>query len=263
MTKPHGEPPVVRWLGAAAFELRTSQGMICFDPWLTDNPGCPIASVDELSDVAIVVVGHGHPGHFGKGDSARLALVAGARFIAPAPLAQYVLEKYRLRRDRVIAVDPGATVRLGALTLEPFEVPHPPVRHEFTTDGPPGAPNLGYLVRIDGKVILHVGDTTPDPIYAKIAARTVVDLAMLPLWAKEMVWDEQQAIDSMLTVLADLRPRTVIPHARYRQSVCAPARAAAALAAAGSCTTLLAMRPGDEVTVGWGASRSDRRGRLT
>lgn len=202
-----------------------------------------------MGQVKAVVVGHGHPGHFGRGDAAELAIATGATFIAPVALVNYAVTVHKLPLSQSVAIRAGESIEIGGVELEAFEPPHPPVRHEFTVEGPPGEPNLGYLARIDGKTLVHVGDTTPAPVYADIAASHVVDLAMLPLWAEEMVWDEQTALDSLLTVVHALKPRKVLAHARYRENVSTPRRAAEALKGQDSVTEIISMRPGDCFTV--------------
>lgn len=249
MTPPASSPLIVEWLGAAHFRVHCSAGSLSFDPWVEGNPGCPVESVAAMGGTTAVIVSHGHPGHFGSGDAAKMAVATGSMFIGPVTLVEYAVETYGIGRQQAIGAEAGTAIMVGAARLEPFEVPHPPVRREFTVGGPPGEPNLGYLVFIDGKVLVHVGDTTPAPVYADIAASHAVDVAMLPLWAKEMVWHEQQALDSLLTIIGDLKPRMVLAHARYREQVGTPQRAAAALKRMNSSSVVIPMRPGHRLTV--------------
>ncbi|NEM83678.1 MBL fold metallo-hydrolase, partial [Escherichia coli] len=54
----------IRWLGHSAFEIITDENVkILIDPFISNNPACPVP-VEELKP-DIILVTHGHADHLG------------------------------------------------------------------------------------------------------------------------------------------------------------------------------------------------------
>lgn len=238
----------IRWLGAAHFELGDGSHALNLDPWTEGNPGCPVNLADIASTDAVVVT-HGHPGHYGRGDALKLALLADAPFVGPPALIEHLIGTRALPRRLAQPIEVGERFETSIAVVEAFEIPHPPVRHEFTTEDVPGEPNYGYIVRTADTNVVHVGDTTPAAIYEEIGAMMRVDVACLPLWAAEMVWTEDEALDAMVDVIAALKPEIVIPHARFRESVTTPQASIKRVKSLGLRTSVRPMRPGERLTL--------------
>ena len=62
------------WRGNAFFEIAAGDVHLAVDPWIRGNPGCSLR-MDEFRPGRLthVFVTHGHPGHWGRGDSADIA----------------------------------------------------------------------------------------------------------------------------------------------------------------------------------------------
>lgn len=240
---------VIRWYGNACFVVEGAGTSIAIDPWITGNPGCPIG-VDEFPPVEAVLVTHGHPGHYGNGDALVIARDNDAPFIAPRALIEYVRSSVPVSVTcKLRAVDAGDVVRVGAITAKVVSVPHPPVRPHVGSAGPPGDPNVGFRVLVEGMHLLHMGDARSDPelLSALAADCEPTDVALMPLWCEEMGWSEADAVSSVRDIIAVLQPALVIPHARY-----SPANGSAALlrkALGSSQSSILDLAPGDRVVV--------------
>jgi len=56
----------IKWLGHASFQVVTDSGRhIYLDPWIRENPVCPI-KMDDITRADIVCATHGHPDHLGE-----------------------------------------------------------------------------------------------------------------------------------------------------------------------------------------------------
>ena len=67
----------IRWLGHSAFEIITDENVkILIDPFISNNPACPVP-VEELKP-DIILVTHGHADHLGSVCPGRLLEFAGA-----------------------------------------------------------------------------------------------------------------------------------------------------------------------------------------
>jgi L-ascorbate metabolism protein UlaG (beta-lactamase superfamily) len=56
----------LEWLGNAAFRMTYKETVFFVDPWLDENPGCPLKT-SEVKRADLLFVTHGHPGHWGQG----------------------------------------------------------------------------------------------------------------------------------------------------------------------------------------------------
>ena len=67
---PLGNGNELTWYGHATWLLKTSGGKrVLIDPWLTGNPKAPIGA-DELGDLDVILVTHGHSDHTADIDTA-------------------------------------------------------------------------------------------------------------------------------------------------------------------------------------------------
>ena len=56
----------ITWLGHGSWRMVTPRGTIVYlDPWIVDNPTCPIA-LDDIDRADLVCVTHGHSDHLGN-----------------------------------------------------------------------------------------------------------------------------------------------------------------------------------------------------
>ncbi|BDZ71805.1 hypothetical protein GCM10025861_23220 [Methanobacterium petrolearium] len=79
----------IRWLGHSAFSISTPNTEILIDPFIRDNPACPVEIEDLKAD--IICVTHGHKDHFG--DTVELAEVNDATVICNHEHSVYLAQQ--------------------------------------------------------------------------------------------------------------------------------------------------------------------------
>jgi L-ascorbate metabolism protein UlaG (beta-lactamase superfamily) len=207
----------IKWIGNAFFTVKTQDKFLYLDPWVKENSGVTM-TLEEAAAMGPthVLVSHGHPGHYGRGDSVAIANLAKAPYISTREVIRYTQEKGLLKTN-YLGLAPGSRILLDDMELELIHVKHPPeppIAPQFADL--PGDPNAIWLIKLDGKTLLHVGDTTDDPAFDRISAENKnIDVAMLPLWGKGMAGDVDTAISTLVSLLHKLRPRVVLLHNRW------------------------------------------------
>jgi L-ascorbate metabolism protein UlaG (beta-lactamase superfamily) len=184
----------LRYLGHAAFELKTGDTTVLVDPFLTGNPKAA-AKADELEATTILVT-HGHADHVG--DAVDIAKRTGATVVAITELAG------ELGEQGIETLDPnlGGTVKLdwGWVKLVPAW---------HTSTSPNGTVNTpaGLLISIGGTLVYHLGDTCLFSDLQLIARRgDKVDVALVPIGG-HYTMDRFDAV----TAVEFVDPKLVIP----------------------------------------------------
>lgn len=209
----------VKWIGNAFFIIRSDDKLIFTDPWIINNPGVDI-TIEEAAAMkpTHVLVSHGHPGHYGRGDSVAIANLAQTTYYSTKEVIRYVQEKDLLHTS-YLGFEPGTKLLADGVEIEMLSVAHPPeppVAPEWKElSEKAAAPNTINLIRVGGKTLLHVGDTMLSDAYDYIAANYQIDLAMLPLWGKGMGSNEATAVSNMTTIVDKLKPTYVMFHNRW------------------------------------------------
>lgn len=77
----------ITWLGHGSWRMITATGtIILVDPWIAENPACPV-TMDDITQADIICVTHGHDDHLG--DSIELVKKTGAVLVTLPELAIY------------------------------------------------------------------------------------------------------------------------------------------------------------------------------
>jgi L-ascorbate metabolism protein UlaG (beta-lactamase superfamily) len=207
----------LEWLGNAAFRVNYKEKVFFIDPWLDENPGCPL-KISEVERADIIFVTHGHPGHWGRGDSVKLANATGALYVAPKELCDYFVSKKMLPTNQVYRVEPGKKYEVKGFPFEVLSAPHPPIpSFPAWLAEVPGEPNCGFLWSLDSKVILNFGDAEYTPLFEEIGKKYQIELAMLPLWGEGMGISMEQGVKTCVDLIAALKPANVFPTNRYSE----------------------------------------------
>lgn len=209
----------VTWLGNASFHVKLNNQLDFYiDPWIKENPGCPVET-DQIIRSDYVFVTHGHPGHFGRGDSVEIANNTNAVYVTSDTLAKYLLETKALPGEKIVGMIPGETRNFSnSLSVSYYAAKHPyhpPVKPPW--DELPGEPNGLFVFNYNNKTFMHVGDALPDPIFEEIYNKHSIDLAMLPLWGKGMGLEIDEAVSNVINILRSLKPLNLFLHNRYEE----------------------------------------------
>lgn len=178
----------VRWLGHAAFEIVTAEGVrILIDPWITGNPSCP-AEKEEFSDVDIILVSHDHFDHVGE-DMPYLLRAEPTVAVQPEVLAD--LKNKGLQEG--IGMNVGGTVEVGDIQITMVQA--------FHSSGS-GSP-CGYILTTeDERKIYHAGDTGVFATMQLFGNMYDIDVALLPI-GSVYVMDPLQAAHAAKMLRAD------------------------------------------------------------
>lgn len=174
----------LRFLGHAAFELKTGDATVLVDPFLTGNPKAA-AKADEVEATTILLT-HGHADHLG--DAVDIAKRTGAPVLAITDLAE------ALSGEGIDVLDPnlGGTVKLdwGWVRLVP-------AWHTSTTPNGTVSTPAGLLISIGDTLVYHLGDTCLFSDLKLIPKRDTVDVALVPIGGHYTMdrWDAVTAVE--------------------------------------------------------------------
>jgi L-ascorbate metabolism protein UlaG (beta-lactamase superfamily) len=189
----------LKWLSRAAFIITSPGGKtIIIDPWIVDNPLCPI-KVDDIEAADIVLVTHDHSDH--TGSAVDIAKKTGAILVAMVETVRRFQSELRLPAQNV--VHGGRGMNIGASTeIEGITITMTQAFHSSRT-----ALAAGYIIKLeDGTTIYHAGDTGIFESMRLLAEMYPLDVALLPIGSSYTMDPMQAAWATKL-----LKPRTVIP----------------------------------------------------
>jgi L-ascorbate metabolism protein UlaG (beta-lactamase superfamily) len=184
----------VRWLGHAAFELKSGGTTVLVDPFLTGNPSAA-ATADEL-EPDVILLTHGHGDHLW--DTVDIAKRTGAPVLAIVELAG------EIGGQGVQVFDPNFG---GTIGFDWGWVKLVPAWH--TAVSPSGTAHMpgGLLIHIGDRLVYHLGDTALFSDLQLIAQRgDRVDLALVPIGG-HYTMDRFDAV----TAVKFINPQQVIP----------------------------------------------------
>ena len=189
----------IRWLGHAGFIVSTPGGKtIIIDPWIVDNPLCPV-KLDEVTTANIVLVTHDHFDHVGN--AVDIVNKTGATLIAQYEVLNILKKDFGLTGDRLIFVSFEMNIG-GSATIEGITITMTQAAHSAGTGTP-----AGYIIKLeDGTVIYHAGDTGIFDSMRLLDELYGVDLALLPIGNVFTMGPGQAA-----KALTLLKPKKVIP----------------------------------------------------
>lgn len=163
---------LLQYFGHSCFYGEIGQVKWIIDPFIRDNPKCPLG-LEDISDLTHIFISHGHSDHFG--DTIDLYKKFKPTIITNVEIASY-LESLNI---------PAYGMQIGGRHMFDFgRVKMTPAYHSSTIDtengplygGNPG----GFLFTIDGFTIYHTGDTGL-MMDMKLLEDDKVDLMMVPI----------------------------------------------------------------------------------
>jgi L-ascorbate metabolism protein UlaG (beta-lactamase superfamily) len=189
----------LKWLGRAGFIITSPEGKtIIIDPWIVDNPLCPI-KVDDIDAADIVLVTHDHSDH--TGSAVDIAKKTGAILVAVVETARRFQSELGLPAHNVVYG--GRGMNIGASTeIEGVTITMTQAFHSSHT-----ALAAGYIIKLeDGTTVYHAGDTGIFESMRLLAEMYPLDVALLPIGSVYTMDPIQAAWATKL-----LKPKIVIP----------------------------------------------------
>ena len=178
----------ITFFGHAAF-LLSGEKKILIDPFIKDNPLCPVG-VDYFKEIDAVIVTHDHSDHMG--DAVEICRNSGA--------VLYGLHEVSIKGQETGIHAEGMNIG-GKLKVPGFTINLVLAIHTSASGG-----QCGVVIEMDGKKIYHAGDTGLFGDMKLIGDIFHPDVAMLPIGDRYTM-----GIDSAVMAAEMIRPKVVIP----------------------------------------------------
>lgn len=178
----------ITFYGHACFALTDGETKLLIDPFFTGNGLAPIKADEAEADYILVT--HGHGDH--TGDAAAIAERTGATIITTVDVGTALFGNCR----NLICGNIGGKIQL------PFgSIQYVPAIHG---SGVPGGVACGFVIRMDGKTVYHMGDTSLTKDFELLADQ--IDALLIPIGDFYTMGPEDA-----LTAVEMIRPGYVIP----------------------------------------------------
>lgn len=188
---------LVKYLGHSAFLIQTSECNILIDPFIKDNPNCPI-NLKELPHVDYILVTHGHSDHIG--DTILISKKYNSTVICNFEISLY-LSKYNIK---CIPMHIGGRINTPFGKIKMIPALHGSSIYEGTHLIYAGNP-CGFLLEIENHKIYHAGDTGLS-VEMKLLEHENIDFAMLPIGGVFTM-----DVDDCIKAIEFINPKNVIP----------------------------------------------------
>lgn len=192
-------------LGQAGVRLRFVDTVVYIDPYLTDFVAdtCgrelkrltpPPLLPSDVTDAAWVLITHAHPDHADPTTLQPLAAASPeARFMCTPPTAA-ILDAIDVRPSRVVVADSEWRPLSPAVSVRAIPAAHTNIERDECGH----FSYVGYLLRADGRLLYHAGDTMPhQEIFDALRAEGRIDLALLPVNERNYFRDAQGIVGNM------------------------------------------------------------------
>jgi L-ascorbate metabolism protein UlaG (beta-lactamase superfamily) len=186
----------VTFIGHSCFELDNGKHKILIDPFISGSPTAK--STDEQKHPDFILITHGHGDHLG--DAIELAKKSNAMVISNNEICIYCQSQ---------GVKNVHNMHIGGSHEFPFGSVKLTIAHHGSTLGDKlqyGGNPVGFIIRTDGKIIYHSGDTGLFLDMKLIGELDKIDLALLPIGGN-FTMDCSDAIKAV----EFLKPKKAIP----------------------------------------------------
>ncbi len=166
---------IIKWLGHSAFQIITDNNLkILIDPFISNNPSCPV-KVEELN-ADIILVTHGHQDHFG--DTMEIANRTGALVVSNHEHSVYLSQQ----GFDCWGMNIGGNIEFQDINITMVNSTHSSDM-DFIEEIGAGGSSCGFIIKLENdRIIYHSGDTG---LYGDM--RTVIrdvyhpEIALLPI----------------------------------------------------------------------------------
>ena len=164
----------LKWLGHSGFIIKSPGGKtIIIDPWIVNNPVCPI-KLDDITAADIMLVTHDHFDHLGN--AAEIVKKTGATLVAAPETAGKFQSQMGVPSENVIFGGYGMNIG-GSAEIKGVTITMTQAVHSSETASP-----TGYILKLeDGTSIYHAGDTGIFESMRLLGELYRLDLALLPI----------------------------------------------------------------------------------
>ncbi len=230
------------FLGHSTFVGQTDAGKTFYiDPWLEGNPSCP-EEHQSPRRADLIALTHGHFDHvagvmavYGQG---------GCPVAGPYELVNLIAGADGFAEEHAGAMGKGGTVDFGGIAVTLTHAMH---SSSYDAPGTYAGEAAGLVLTFeDGKSVYHAGDTAVFGDMKIIAELYAPDLCLLPIGSRFTMDPREAALAVEL-----LGAKRVVPihHSTFPPLTGTPAQFAEEVAARGLSTEILALAPGESVSV--------------
>ena len=206
----------VKWIGNAFFMIQSDDKLLFVDPWFNEDQNVAVTKAEAIAmKPDYVFVTHGHPGHYGRGDSVEIANTVGCPFISTIEVVGYALAEGGLKAP-YIGMSPGSKIFIDGISVEMYKAKHPPIYIPPEWLDLPGEPNGFFVFTVNGKTILQVGDTDHDAVFEEIAKTHEIDIALLPIKENKTDLARDNEIITLMSIINTVKPKAVFVHNRWK-----------------------------------------------
>jgi L-ascorbate metabolism protein UlaG (beta-lactamase superfamily) len=177
----------ITWLGHGSWRMTTPQGTIIYlDPWISENPACPI-TLDDIDRADLVCVTHGHSDHLGN--AIEIVKATGATLITLPEVAAYCSRHGIPYDQNGGCVHTGGSIVQKDVTIHAVFALHSSdiMGQEYLEDNQlmPGSGTCGMILTpADGVPVYFAGDTGVFGDMALIGKLYQPQVAVLPIGGK-------------------------------------------------------------------------------
>ena len=201
----HQKGMAVWWTGHNGWLIKSDSLLVAFDLALESGDRkvpAPVLALELSAELDIAFITHEHGDHFERETSAILNKNSHCLFVMPASCLEAALD-LNIPESRIKIAEPGKPFDLGAVRVEPIRAIHGGPRFAVFVDA--NLQDCGYVVRIDGKRLLQMGDTVllEDHLFLE-------DIDVLFFSPTE----HNTHIDPSLVLINELQPAYIFPQHR-------------------------------------------------
>lgn len=187
----------IKYLGHSAFHIESNGINMLIDPFIKDNPLCPI-NLKDLPKIDYIFVTHGHSDHLG--DTITIAREHMSTVICNFEISLY-FSRYNLK-CHPMHIGGSFNLPFGKIKMTPA------IHGSGIIDGNHviyGGNPAGFIISIEDKKIYHAGDTGLT-LEMQLLEREHIDIAMLPIGGNFTMDIEDAAL-----AIDFIKPKIVIP----------------------------------------------------
>jgi L-ascorbate 6-phosphate lactonase len=201
----HHSGMAVWWTGHNGWLIKSDSLLISFDLALESSDRsvpAPVSALELAAVLDIAFITHEHGDHFERETCAILNANSHCLFVMPANCLEAARE-LKIPESRIRVAEPRKPFDLGAVRVEPLRAIHGNPRFAVFYDA--NFQDCGYVITVDGKRLLQMGDTVllEDHLFLK----NIDVLFFSPT-------EHNTHIDPSVILINELQPRYIFPQHR-------------------------------------------------